>query len=102
MDFNDRSGLATSSRKVGIKIWGDRYPDGDPEENAKILFGAENPPGKKYVSGSQDHIGLLISRESTDFITMEVTGRKKLNQQLIKIFVTGFQMLFIWFRLNHA
>ncbi|MBW6502621.1 MAG: adenylyltransferase/cytidyltransferase family protein [Bacteroidales bacterium] len=59
MDFNDRSGLATSSRRVGIKIWGDRYPDGDHKENARILFGAENPPGKKYISGSQDHIGLL-------------------------------------------
>lgn len=60
MDFNLRSGLATSSRDVGIRIWGDRYPDGDPVENAKILFGAENPPGKEYVSGSQDHIGLLM------------------------------------------
>ena len=59
MDFNDRSGLATSSRKVGIQIWGDRYPDGDFQQNAKLLFGAENPPGKKYISGSQDHIGLL-------------------------------------------
>jgi cytidyltransferase-like protein len=59
LDFNDRSGLATSSRKVGIEIWGDRYPDGEPERNAKLLFGAENPPGKKYISGSQDHIGLL-------------------------------------------
>jgi cytidyltransferase-like protein len=60
MDFNDRSGLATSSRKIGVKIWGNRYPDGDPEENAKILFGAENPPGKEYVSGSQDHLGLIL------------------------------------------
>ncbi len=59
MDFNDRSGLATSSRNVALKIWGDKYPDGDPIQNAKILFGAENPPGTKYVSGSQDHIGLL-------------------------------------------
>jgi cytidyltransferase-like protein len=59
MEFNDRSGLATSSRKVGIQIWGDRYPEGDHERNAKLLFGAENPPGKAYVSGSQDHIGLL-------------------------------------------
>jgi cytidyltransferase-like protein len=59
MDFNDRSGLATSSRKIGIQIWGDRYPDGDHELNAKLLFGAENPPGKEYVSGSQDQIGLL-------------------------------------------
>jgi cytidyltransferase-like protein len=60
IDFNDRSGLATSSRKVGIQLWGDKYPDGDPELNAKLLFGAENPPGKKYVSGSQDHLGLLM------------------------------------------
>ncbi len=60
MDFNGRSGLATSSRDFGIRIWGDRYPEGDPVGNAKILFGAENPPGKKYVSGSQDHLGLLL------------------------------------------
>jgi cytidyltransferase-like protein len=59
MDFNDRSGLATSSRKVAIQIWGDRHPDGDNEQNAKLLFGAENPPGKIYISGSQDHIGLI-------------------------------------------
>ena len=59
IEFNDRSGMATSSRKLAIRIWGDRYPDGDFEQNAKFLFGAENPPGTKYVSGSQDHIGLL-------------------------------------------
>jgi cytidyltransferase-like protein len=59
MDFNDRSGLATSSRNIGIELWGDRYPDGDPGQNARLLFGAENPPGKAYISGSQDHIGLL-------------------------------------------
>jgi cytidyltransferase-like protein len=60
IDFNNRSGLATSSRDFGIKIWGNRYPDGDPVENAKILFGAENPPGTEYVAGSQDHLGLLM------------------------------------------
>ena len=59
MDFNDRSGLATSSRKIAIQLWGDRYPDGDHEINARLLFGAENPPGRTYVSGSQDQIGLL-------------------------------------------
>jgi len=59
MDFNDRSGLATSSRNIGIKLWGDNYPAGDHKENARLLFGAENPPGKHYISGSQDQIGLL-------------------------------------------
>jgi len=60
MEFNDRSGLATSSRRIALKIWGDRYPGDDPETNARLLFGAENPPGSDYVSGSQDHIGLLF------------------------------------------
>lgn len=60
MDFSVRSGLATSSRDFGIKIWGNRYPDGDPMQNARILFGAENPPGTEYIAGSQDHLGLLL------------------------------------------
>ena len=58
--FNDRSGMATSSRKVGIELWGDQLPAGDPVRNAKLLFGAENPPGSDYISGSQDQIGLLV------------------------------------------
>lgn len=60
LDFNDRSGMATSSRKVGIELWGDRYPEGNPVRNAQLLFGAENPPGSEYISGTQDHIGLLV------------------------------------------
>lgn len=60
IDFNDRSGMATSSRKVALELWGGNIPDGDPLRNAKLLFGAENPPGSKYISGSQDHLGLLV------------------------------------------
>ncbi|MCF6333180.1 MAG: adenylyltransferase/cytidyltransferase family protein [Draconibacterium sp.] len=60
LDFNDRSGMATSSRKVAMELWGDEYPGGDPVRNAQLLFGAENPPGSEYISGSQDHIGLLV------------------------------------------
>lgn len=60
IEFNDRSGMATSSRKVAIEIWGNRLPSGHPERNAKLLFGAENPPGTQYISGSQDHLGLLL------------------------------------------
>jgi len=60
IDFNDRSGMATSSRKVAMELWGDEYPAGDPVRNAQLLFGAENPPGSEYISGTQDHIGLLV------------------------------------------
>jgi cytidyltransferase-like protein len=58
IDFNDRSGMATSSRSIAIELWGNQLPQGDPLRNAQLLFGAENFQNT-YVSGSQDHIGLL-------------------------------------------
>jgi cytidyltransferase-like protein len=58
-DFSDRSGMATSSRKVAQELWEGKIPEGDPLRNARLLFGAENPPGTGYISGSQDHIGLF-------------------------------------------
>ncbi|MDA2928756.1 adenylyltransferase/cytidyltransferase family protein [Acidobacteria bacterium AH-259-O06] len=67
--FNDRSGMATSTRKRAQQIWGQRFPAHDYEQTAKLLFAFENPPGTKYVSGSQDHIGLVypgISRLDYD------------------------------------
>jgi hypothetical protein len=60
IEFNDRSGMATSSRNIALELWGNQIPGGDPVRNAKLLFGAENPPGSEYISGSQDHIGLLV------------------------------------------
>jgi cytidyltransferase-like protein len=59
-DFNDRSGMATSSRKIAAELWGGKMPEGDQERNAKLLFGAENPPGSEYISGSQDQLGILL------------------------------------------
>ncbi len=58
--LNERSGMATSSRKVALDLWRGKIPEGDTVRNARLLFGAENPPGSKYISGSQDHIGLLV------------------------------------------
>lgn len=60
IDFNDRSGMATSSRKVAEELWGGQFPEGDPVRNAQLLFGAENPPGSEYISGSQDQLGILL------------------------------------------
>jgi cytidyltransferase-like protein len=59
-DFNDRSGMATSSRKIAAELWGGKMPEGDQVRNAKLLFGAENPPGSEYISGSQDQLGILL------------------------------------------
>jgi cytidyltransferase-like protein len=60
LEFNGRAGMATSSRKIALELWGGEIPEGDPIKNAKLLFGAENPPGSKYISGSQDQIGLMV------------------------------------------
>ena len=59
-DFNDRSGMSTSSRKKAIELWKVDIPTGDKEKLAKTLFCFENPPGTKYVSGSQDSLGIVL------------------------------------------
>jgi cytidyltransferase-like protein len=59
VDFNDRSGMSSSTRNKAIEIWGYRLPDDNPEKLAKILFSFENPPGKEEISGSQDSIGIV-------------------------------------------
>ncbi|MEI6139028.1 MAG: adenylyltransferase/cytidyltransferase family protein [Mariniphaga sp.] len=59
-DFNDRSGMSSSTRKKAIQLWQTDLPEGDKELLAKTLFSFENPPGTKYVSGSQDSIGIVM------------------------------------------
>jgi hypothetical protein len=59
IEFNERSGMATSTRRKALDLWGPRLPAGDPEKLAKILFCYDNPPGTKEISGSQDAIGLV-------------------------------------------
>lgn len=60
IEFNDRSGMATSTRKKAIEMWQNVLPPGDPALLAKTLFSFENPPGTEYVSGSQDAIGIVF------------------------------------------
>jgi cytidyltransferase-like protein len=60
MEFNERSGLATSSRKRAIELWQTDLPGGDREKLAKLLFSYENPPGTVEFSGSQDPIGIVF------------------------------------------
>ena len=60
IQFNDRSGMASSTRRAAIDLWGPRIPPGNPEKLAKILFCYDNPPGTKVISGSQDSIGLVF------------------------------------------
>ena len=60
LEFNERSGMASSTRRAAIDLWGPRIPAGDYEKLAKILFCYDNPPGTEVVSGSQDSIGIVF------------------------------------------
>ena len=59
LEFNERSGMATSTRRKATELWGNRLPNDDPEKIAKILFCCDNQPGSSYISGSQDSIGIV-------------------------------------------
>jgi hypothetical protein len=60
IEFNDRSGMSSSTRAKAIDLWQNDIPEGDRGMLAKTLFCVENPPGTRYISGSQDSIGIVF------------------------------------------
>ena len=59
IEFNERSGMASSTRRVAIELWGPKLPTDDHEKLTRILFCCDNPPGTEYISGAQDAIGIV-------------------------------------------
>jgi cytidyltransferase-like protein len=60
IEFNDRSGMASSTRRKAIELWHTEIPSGDKEKLAKTLFSYDNPPGTEVISGSQDALGIVL------------------------------------------
>ncbi len=60
IEFNEKSGMASSTRRKAIELWQTDIPSGNKEKLASMLFSFENPPGTKVVSGSQDAIGIVM------------------------------------------
>lgn len=58
MYWMERAGMATGTRKVALRVWGDGVPKGDPASLVRQLYDEENRT-KAEPSGSQDMIGLL-------------------------------------------
>ena len=54
----DRAGMATGSRRIALRLWHGRLPDGDPARLVEELYTEENR-GKAEPSGTQDMIGLI-------------------------------------------
>ncbi len=60
IEFLERAGMSTSTRKRAIELWQTDIPAGDKEKQAKMLFSYDNPPGTQNVSGSQDAYGIVL------------------------------------------
>ena len=60
LEFNERSGMATSTRRTAIKLWGSKLPADRYDKVAWMLFCCDNPPGKTEISGAQDSIGIVF------------------------------------------
>src|SRR5580692_4783695 len=54
----DRSGIASGTRVVAMKLWKGKLPNRPREQLVRELYNAENQ-GKAEPSGSQDMIGLV-------------------------------------------
>jgi galactokinase/mevalonate kinase-like predicted kinase len=89
LQFNERSGMASSTRRVAIDMWGPRLPVGDPEKLARILFCCDNPPGTETISGAQDAIGIVFPGLARSFYEGEYWPTKidRLEDELTLQFV---------------
>ena len=60
--FNEFSGMASSTRRRAIGLWGNEIPTGNREKLARQLFCYDNEPrtDKHYISGSQDSLGICL------------------------------------------
>lgn len=60
IEYNERSGMATSTRNAARQIWPYQLPLEHPEKLAEVLFRYDNKPGTKNISGAQDSIGICF------------------------------------------
>jgi len=69
----DRSGIASGTRNIAMKLWNGKLPQRPLDELVRELYEVENK-GKRNPSGSQDMIGLIypgINRLDYDFSVHE-------------------------------
>ena len=72
IEYNERSGMATSTRNAAKRIWPYQLPAEHPEKLAEVLFGWENKPGaREEVSGAQDAIGICVPGLSRHYYSDE-------------------------------
>lgn len=60
IEYNERSGMSTSTRNAARRLWPYHLPLEKPEKLAEMLFRYENEPGRTIISGAQDAIGICV------------------------------------------
>lgn len=60
IEYNERSGMSTSTRNAARRLWPYQLPLEKPEKLAEMLFRYENEPGRTIISGAQDAIGICV------------------------------------------
>ncbi len=96
LEFNERSGMASSTRRHAMELWGNRIPPGNYEQLAKVLFCYDNPPGTKVISGSQDSIGLVFPGLAYAYYEGEYWPARiehRLNESLLSFVERSLQLI---------
>jgi len=71
IEYNERSGMSTSTRNAARRLWPYHLPLEKPEKLAEILFRYENEPGSSLISGAQDSIGICVPGLSRHYYSGE-------------------------------
>lgn len=76
IEFNERSGMASSTRRKAVELWGTKLPVMPEEKLAKLLFCYDNPPGSPEISGAQDSIGIVFPGLNKSYFAGEYWPKK--------------------------
>ncbi len=57
LEFNERSGMASSTRRHARELWGVKVPPGNYEKLAKMLFCWDNPPEPRSSPARRIRLG---------------------------------------------
>lgn len=99
VEYNERSGMSTSTRKAAKELWNNQLPLGKPEKLAEMLFRFENKPGSTLISGAQDAIGICIPGLARHYYSGQYwpeTIEKRYDEDLLKWLEDHLFLVTLW------
>lgn len=99
IEYNERSGMSTSTRNAAKIIWPYNLPLEKPETLAEILFRYENRPGNTIISGAQDAIGICVPGLTRHYYNGDYWPEKiekKYDEDLLEWLENHISMMTLW------